>query len=87
MTLKVEQFNSQDTPQFSTDLIRFLYSDANKRIQLSFLCNPQVFIMPTKQNDGLIRINRQKKIALKKMEPLLMGHGHKTECPLFNQKN
>lgn len=66
MTLKVEQFNSQDTPQFSTDLIRFLYSDANKRIQLSFLCNPQVFIMPTKQNDGLIRINRQKKIALKK---------------------
>lgn len=66
MVLKVAQFNSQDKSPPSTDLIRFLYSDGDKRIQFSFLCSPQLLVLPTNQRDGMIRINRSKRIHLQK---------------------
>ena len=66
MVLKVAQFNSQSKSSPSTDLIRFLYPDADKRIQFSFLCSPQLLVIPTNQSDGVIRINRSKRIHLQK---------------------
>lgn len=66
MVLKVEAFDLKKVPKLSSDLVRFLYPDANKRIQFSFLCSPQIFVLPTDQGEGVLRVNKSKRVPIKK---------------------
>lgn len=66
MVLKVEAFNLKKVPELSSDLVRFLYPDKSKRIQLSFLCSPQVLVFPTDQSEGIMRVNKSKRLSIKK---------------------
>lgn len=66
MVLKVAALDLGEKTELSTDLIRFLYPDTSKQIQLSFLCSPQILVAPTKQSEGVIRVNRSKKLPIQK---------------------
>lgn len=66
MVLKVTAFDLGKKTKSSTDLAKFLYSDSDKQIQLSFLCSPQILVFPTYQSKGLIRVNKTKKLPIGK---------------------
>ena len=66
MVLKVSVYNSKKEPELSTDLIRFLYPDKRKRICLSLSCSPQILVFPTAQENGVIRVNKSKKVPITK---------------------
>ena len=53
MALKVAAHHSRQTPKSSTDLVRFLYPDKAKQIQLSLFCNPRILVFPTPQADDV----------------------------------
>lgn len=66
MALKVSAYNSKKEPASSTDLVRFLYPDKNKRICLALSCSPQILVFPTAQENGVIRVNNSKKLPITK---------------------
>lgn len=85
MALKVAASDSK--AKSSTDLVRFLYPDADQRIQLSFFCSPQVMIFPTEQSDGVIRVNRAKSIPIRKDGHFMYGGWPQTRVsPIQSRK-
>lgn len=71
MVLKVSAFDSKllqqdDLKKQSTDLIHFLCKKPSQRIHLSMIRFPEVFVFPTSRHNGILRVNKSKRVPLQK---------------------